>query len=546
MSAVPSVASVCLTVSGATAAAAADPLASFHCTSEVQREYLRNLGHAEIYLQGANGFGKSFIGIGGDLAMMQGRRSLGGIPLPRIPMPARWGLFVPDYKLHRSSTQPIIEALVGDWPHRYERLGPTIVGVRLKPLDWHSDDPHTWSSMTIYSCENPNSGVGARLHGAGFDEPPPEAILREVRKAGEAATVFPVTIRATPLRRSQWHWLREDYPDPEHNTGRIVDGFLRLRGSLYDNSALTPQDIARRERAYRSDPLRMARLYGLELDTEGLSPFRERYAQLMRWFEAARPGEVREWRISREVVTPEGKQLVSETVEVEVWEDFIPGHRYRAICDPSLGIDDGEHDPGAIAIVDMTARAVVAGYRGFIGEYGLAVLAAGLARQYGECLVDPEIGGGYGSAFLSGLRAAKYGKVVNDARSGVDRTRLGFTIAADTRAEFAAAINEALFSAEEGAAWLHIPCRWMLADLVDLVIDEKGRIVTGAGRHDEGFILAGRAASLLTPDRQRLVVRTVRESPREAGVKRLRESMGLPVRSKSRRAVRPRSRAPGR
>lgn len=528
----------------------ADPLAHFRHTSEVQRTFTRNLGRAEIYLHAANKFGKSTIGVATDLAICRDLPELDGIPLPRVPMPARWGLFVPDYKAHRSSTQPILEALVGNWPHTFERVGQTLVGVRLKPRAWRSDNPETWSLLTVYSCENPNAGVGARLHGAGFDEPPPMPILREVRKAGEAGTIFPLSIRGTPLKRSQWWPLREDYP-VEHE-GAVHDGFLRLRGSVYDNEALTPRDIRELERKYRNDPLKLARLYGQEVNTEGSSPFRMNYAELERWFAGAVAGEMREWQVTREVASPEGMKLVRESVEVEVHADYVPGHVYRVIADPSYGIDDGEHDPGAALVVDMTAREDVCAYRGYIGEYGLGVLCAGLARQYGEALVDGDTSGGYGSAFLGGLRAAGYSRVVTHQPQGsdraMDRRDMGFTINAATRAEFAAALNEALFASAQGTPWLRLRTRWVLADLVDLVL-KNDKPVTGAGMHDEGFICAGRAASLLLPDRRPFAAvqaAAKRETPREAGLKRLAESVGQPVRRGPGPYQRPRIRVPGR
>ena len=537
----------------------ADPLAQFRCTSEVQRQFIRNLGRAvEIYLHSCNKGGKSTIGIATDLAICRDEPTLDGIPLPRVPMPARWGLFVPDYKAHRSSTQPIIEALVGNWPHAYERIGQTLVGVRIKPRGWRSDDPSTWSQYTVYSCENPNAGLGARLHGAGADEPPPEHIWREVRKAGEAGTIFPLSIRGTPLKRSTWWWLRNDYPDPHLNEGRIVNGFLRLRQPLVDahgrslNEALTERDIATLLQLYENDEFRDARIYGHEINTEGSSPFQRNYAELQRWFDVARTGELREWQVTREVASPEGMKLVREAVEVEVHADYVPGHVYRVIADPSYGIDDGEHDPGAALVVDLTAREDVCAYRGYIGEYGLGVLCAGLGRQYGEAPVDADTSGGYGSAFLGGLRAAGYTKVVTHQPQGsdraMDRRDMGFVINAATRAEFASALNEALFASAQGSPWLTIRTRWVLADLVDLVL-KNDRPVTGSGLHDEGFICAGRGATLLLPDRRPFVAREAppkRETPREAGMKRLAESVGLPTRRTPGPYQRPRFRVPGR
>lgn len=180
-----------------------------------------------------------------------------------------------------------------------------------------------------------------------------------------------------------------------------------------------------------------------------------------------------------------GKVLIEETVEVEFWEDFDPLCVYRVIADCSLGIDDGEHDPGAATVWNMTRRTQAARYNGYLGEYGLAVLAAGLSRKYGDALVDPDVTGGYGSAFLSGMRAAGCSRVVTNRseipHSGLKPSDLGFTIGRETRREFCAAINEALLWSEKGMPWLTVRSREDCAELMDLVLkDEKP--VTAAGR----------------------------------------------------------------
>ena len=95
-----------------------------------------------------------------------------------------------------------------------------------------------------------------------------------------------------------------------------------------------------------------------------------------------------------------------------------------------MGVDDGEHDPGECTVWDVSVRPVVdvASYSGFLGEYGLGVLSAGMAKHYEEALVDPDTTGGLGGGFLGGLRSAKYGRIVNHrtGKQEMSRVRVGF------------------------------------------------------------------------------------------------------------------------
>ena len=528
-----------------------DPLARFKCTSPVQRSFLSELGRGEIYLHSGNKFGKTVIGAVAGVSMARGLRTLDGIDLPALPVPNVGLVLSKDYKQQRLSVQGAYLEALGSWPHKAEWNGETLVSLRVKPDAVSSDDPRDWSLIMFQSQENRRSGVGARCHWCHADEPPREDVWREVRKAGKAGALFVNYITATPLKRADWYWLREDYPDPRLNEGKWVGRFLRLRGESFANEALTERDKAELAAMYASDPQREARLLGLEIDTSGSSPFREVMDELERWFAAATDGEMVEWKVSREVPTESGKQLVTELVEVEFWADEPdPRCTYRIIVDPSLGIADGEHDPACVSLFDMTRGVQVARYSGFLGEYGAGVLAGGLSAHWNNALVDVATTGGYGSACLSGLRAAGCRNVatrqVKDHKGVILRTDIGFTEGADTRASHAAALIEALKASKAGAGYLTVRSRADLSELMDLTFDKKGRIVTQPGLHDEAFTVLGRWATLLTPDMRRQSIPAPRQRIPESIVDVLRRESHLPPRRSvaASHTARPRMRTP--
>lgn len=518
----------------------------------MQRDFLRGLSVAdEIYLHSGQGFGKTQIGATAGVALSQGRKELDGIELPVLRTPNTGLVLSLDYEQQKLSVQQHYLRAVGNWPHEARWEGEVLKTLRVKPLKSRSDDPKDWSLIQFMSQKNLSAGVGARAQWVHGDEPPVPSIWKEIRKAGLGLPIFPHFITGTPLKRSQWWWLRADYP-LEH-AGRVHNGFLRLRGSTLDNRALLAADLARLKRQWANltPDERATRIEGHEYDSEGSSPFRRHYAELQRWLEACVDGERVEWKVSREIVTPQGKQLVTEVVDVEVWEEPDPRCVYRAIGDCSLGIDDGEHDPGEVTIWNMTRRTQVARYNGYIGEHGLAILSAGLGRMHFNALADPDVTGGYGSAFLSGLREANYPYVyVNRSEvpaGGLTPKDIGFTIGRETRREFCAAINEALLWSEQGRPFVTIRSREQVAELMDLVLkDEKP--VTAAGRHDEALSTFGRVCTLLSPEKP-LILRTEvasRRTPRERGREAVLKAMGIDRRSSAPRPTGGRRMVPGR
>lgn len=526
----------------------ADPLSLWRHASPRHRLATENLGRYELYIHSSNKWGKTYLGAAWGLSLARGRKELDGVLLPKMPTPNEGSVLSLDYEQQKASVQKTYLKLLGNWPHKAEWVGEILKSLRVRWDGCSSDDPRDWSVVRFRSQENRRAGVGARENWCHADEPPRQETWREYRKAGQPGWPYPRFITATPLSRRQWEWLREDYPKDREG---VPNGrFLRIRGDLEDvrGTVLSDAEIAELIELYASDPLIEARLHGFEIDTDGLSPFRAHYDELGRWLEACTDGDWQEWKVAREVTTPQGRELVTEVVDLEVWEEYRADSVYRIVGDPSMGIDDKAHDPGEVVVWNMTTGNQCARYNGYIGEYGLGVLAAGLSKRYGNAEFDPDATGGYGSACLTGYRAAGGRALVLNTRvvpvGGIDRTDAGFTINSGTRNEFASAILEALVRSKAGHPFMKINSADTVRELMDLVFDDRMRPVTSPGRHDEGFITTGRAASLLMPgmDRKRVITPVSRETPAQAGRRKMLEEMGIVRTPQLRGGSRPRIR----
>lgn len=544
-----------LAMQAALDSAARDPLAYFRENGPKQRQVVEHAaaGH-ETYVKAANKWGKTTIGAGFFVAQSRGMREFLGVRMPHVPVPNVTMVLSLDYRQQELSVQRTYLGLIGQHPHQVRwlpgRSGQIAQSIAIRPDGWTNEDPDTWSKLQLYSQENRRSGVGARANGLHGDEPPRENVWREARKAGQPGFAFPRIITATPTFRSQWGWLKADFPTVP---GRVVKGRVMLEASVYDalrtennpRGSLTQADIDELLELYEGDPLRDARLYGRECNTEGASPFHKHYAELERWLEQCIEPELQEWAVVREVPTPRGMELVEDRVTVEVFEPPDSRETYLGVLDASLGIDDGRHDPGEVQIWAMRRPRLVARYNGYVGAYGLGILGAGLGRMYHDALLDPDTTGGYGGPLLTALRDAGYSRIAHDAdpgRGGRLKSELGFTINAATRAQFITSLQEALAASAAGHRYLWIWSEDVVRELMDLVLDARGRPVTAPGRHDESLTCAGRAAwralrAGVVPERQRRV-----DTPREAGMKRVRRSMGLPEKPKRERRKAPKMR----
>jgi hypothetical protein len=207
------------------------------------------------------------------------------------------------------------------------------------------------------------------------------------------------------------------------------------------------------------------------------------------------------WSITRETDTQQGRVKVVEEVTVEVWRK-PDGRRWYENLDPSLGIDSVGYDPCGLHGSEWASGDLGYRYNGYVGAYGLGWLAAGLGRQYGNALADPETTGGYGGPCLTALSDAGYGTVTQqqiETMPGKWEPRLGFQTTAETRPAMISAIQEWIKAYRAGHKYARCPSRDVLQSLKDLILDAKGKPVAAPGLHDEDVILWGQKLRKLKP-----------------------------------------------
>lgn len=489
-----------------------DPLAFWHYANDTYRKAVESLSDGlEVFVRAGNKAGKTEMGSAAVVAMLQGRDTLDGVPLPKLPPRAIGAVLVLDHQQQVMSVQPAYLRQLGSWPHEvgWKSRANNIIGtIKIKQLGG-SDDVRKWAVLHFVSQENPNATVGARLHVAHADEPPKEHIWNEVRARGHAGQPFIRLITATPLIRRQWAYLKKQFP--EEHVGQAFRGRIELRVSVYDNSFLSASDKAELENLYSDDPLREARLHGDYIDASGKCPFDPSTLSFL--LQKCEPFRVKAFRVLRESDTAEGRTQRNEQIEVEVLEDRDPEESYYIPLDASAGIDDDKHDPCCLHVWSRGVRGhprLVARYNGYIGAYGLGALAAELARHYNHALVDPETSGGWGAPALSALANAGYGNVAKakrELRPGEWAVELGFKTSESTRPAMIGAIQEWIRSERDRSPIASIKNGEVIRCLQDIVLNEKGKPIAAPGLHDEDMILAGQALRRLAV-RRRIVVET--------------------------------------
>jgi hypothetical protein len=489
-----------------------DPLAFWHYANDTYRTAVASLADGlEVFVRAGNKAGKTEMGSAAVVAMLQGRDTLDGVPLPKLPARAIGAVLVLDHQQQVMSVQPAYLRQLGTWPHEvgWKSRANNIIGtIKIKQVGG-SDDVRRWSTLHFVSQENPNATVGARLHVAHADEPPKEHIWNEVRARGHAGQPFIRLITATPLIRRQWAYLKKQFP--EEYTGQAFRGRIELRVSVYDNKFLSVKDKAELENLYSDDPLREARLHGDYIDASGKCPFDP--STLAFLLQKCEPFRVKAFRVLRESDTAEGRTQRDEQIEVEVLEDRDPEEAYYIPLDASAGIDDDKHDPCCLHVWSRGVRGLprlVARYNGYIGAYGLGALAAELAKHYNHALVDPETSGGWGAPALSALANFGYGNVAKakrELRPGEWAVELGFKTSEATRPAMIASLQEWIRSERDRAPIATISHGEVIRCLQDIVLNEKGKPIAAPGLHDEDMILAGQALRRLAV-RRRIVVQT--------------------------------------
>lgn len=510
----------------------ADPLAYWHHSSPQTRTATEwAIRETEVYLRKPNKCGGTEWGAALILALLQGRETLDGIALPRLDSKVPTAIVASlDYKQQVLSVQAAYERLIGQWPHHDVPLSRGVLSaIHVRPLRASTDDWHGWPAIHFVSQENPRAGVGYRGDLFHFDEPAKPAILRELRKAAHPGRRWARIHTVTPLLRSQWWPLQQDFAGctgtPYRGRVEVHLDDVRWCLSSPDNPRghLNEKAIQDLLDAYRGDPLAVARLTAAYQDTSGLSPWARLSDVLDAMLAECREPERMEWQITREVASAGGMAKVVERVEVEVWSPPRPGRRGYIPVDASYGVEAEGYDPGGLHVVDSETGDLWARYVGYIGAYGLGVLAAGLAAHYGKAIVDPETQGGYGGPVLTALADCGYRNVAHAERqqSGGRLVHdLGFRTTTGTRPEMFAAIRQWLEDWRAGHRYARCPSREVIQCLKDLVLDARGKPVAAPGFHDEDAILRGQSL--------RRVVRPRRVPPPPPS-RELDRSMRVPI-----------------
>lgn len=432
------------------------------------------------------------------LACLQKRKELDGVPIPQWVGPLEGAQFVLDYKAQLLSVQPAYLRLLGKWPHHARWNGEYLSTLRIKPIG-AGDDESGWSVLHFISMENKRAGVGFRLDVAGFDEPPPMEVLREVRKAAHAGRRGIRIPAFTPTVRRQWAPIREDFGDtPRRSLVRLDAQRAIVRWSLdeVESRVLSDQRKADLRRSYARDPLADAREHGDYINTSGSCAFGQSgLATLMGMLDLCKPFKLESFRAVRE--DEDGEPTEVTRVQVEVWRPPVAGKRYYLDLDPASGVDDGKHNPAGFLVVELGTCNLCARWNGYMAPFTLGALAAAVGRQYGNAMVDVEMKDHWGVNVIRGLAYAKYPNVAHEKRElrpgDPPSKEAGFDMNEEVRSIIIGCAQEWIEAQGAGIKYADCPSRSVIECLIDMELDERGKIVAGPGiAHAEDAVLWGR------------------------------------------------------
>lgn len=451
----------------------------------------------ELHLRGPNKGTKTQTCAAYVTACLQKRKHLDGVPLPQWDGKVSAAQLMLDFQQQVLSVQEAYERVIGDWPHHVHRSGIHLSGISVMPVGGDPNDQKNWSFVHFLSQKNPDTGVGVRADIVAFDEPPKMPVLRELRKAPHAGRRGLRIIGETPTKRSQWAELAHDYGDTPRATLRRVD---RLRAEVRWNMdevaewCMSAQEKRDLKGAYRGDPLfgedGGARWHGDYTVTEGACPFD--VVTLVRMMGECRDPEEVTWRIP--VEDSEGKPRLVSTATLHVWEKPRAGKSYYIPIDTASGVADKAHDPLAFHVVEHGSGDIVALFEDRISPYSVGMLAAGVARQYNNAVVDFEVNDGWGVGVFAGLSDSHYGNTASQVRSlqpGSWSKELGWRTNATTRGEMITAVQAWIDAYRAGASYGRCWSRRVFEELLDCIIDDKGKILAGPMSNDEHLILRG-------------------------------------------------------
>lgn len=505
-----------------------DPLRFRRMSSVAQRRLFEYAAAGlEVAWRAGNQGGKTYGGAHLGVALARGLRRIDGrlmhrpgeepdpaddaphwIELPELEQPTRWWVLVRSYDQAKDSSMKAYRELLGRHPHSIawlDKAGGKVKTLRVKYEGCESDHPDDWSEITFVSQENVSEDdvqkfTGARLDGVHADEPPDMHIWREMRARGQANRRFFRWVTFTPIYREQWEQLKADFDGCYENP---TGGKVEIRSSVEDNRALSREHLEALRVSWQADPkgLFRARWDGDYVDVTGGSPFHLRH--LERWAGRARPGKIvkvnlRKIRVAREPEEEDGREpVVARSLAVEMWRPREKLRPYLLVVDPSRGIDDPEHDPGAFIVGTWSEPwEIVCAHTSYANAYSLGFGAGLVGRYYNAARVDVEMNGGYGDPALLALRRMRYPNIGHEdfARDpGRLDKRMGWNTNPTSRGEMIAAIQEQM-EEDTVAVW----SKAITGQLAGVREDRRGKAAGKGRNHDEFMICLGRYLHIVT------------------------------------------------
>jgi hypothetical protein len=388
-----------------------------------------------------------------------------------------------------------LKRALGHWPHEIVYVQgekrQAVEAIFVKPIGCESDDLSKWSKLVVFV----DKGIppeGARIDFAWADEPPSEAVWREIRMRGEARRQFIRFITATPLERSRWEWLQADF---EGTLNTPANGRVELESAVFENQALSEKDIAEQVALVRGDPFADARLLGHYVDAEGGSPWGDLgFRRLNEWKTKAWRGVEREYTVLRETDGYEHPVRVT----VEHFYPVEPGEVYYITADLSRGVRDLDYDPGALHLYACIKPRLVARFgcvshdkmRGYVSAFTIGSLAAQLSKSHNNAAFDPEMNAGFGDSCIRGFRRSGGKNVAIEHRSTVlngTTEQLGFSTTRANRGLIVGGVQEVLETNS-----LEMPSKEVVSCLFGVRMDVNGKILATGRRKDEDMICLGR------------------------------------------------------
>lgn len=498
-----------------------DPLKFFAWASKAQAKIARYLAQGlEVLARFGNSAGKTHGASHIVVAICRGIPRLDGVDLPRLRQPVVAWVLTKTRRQQVDAAQAAYLEAVGDWPHEiaWDNRAKHYIDSIWIATRWciHGGGTHCHHcSRIVFHCEQ--SGVetmlGGRVDIIHADEPPAERIWREARSRIRAGARLLLLITATPLYRKDWDWMARDF---QHCTDREVSGRIEILSNLDENRFLPAETRRQLIQNWAGDVLFDARRWGKYVDAAGRCPFASHLLTRME-VSCREPVETKFVKIEMERDTSRGVVLTHAKAPVQLWWHREPYETYWVLCDPSTGVEDEKHDPAGIHVYARRKPRLVARYEGYCGAHGLGILAAKLARYYNLAWVDVETNGGYGRGTISALSRRAHYTQINfrqvEEEPGKYRDVLGWETTAPLRGQMTAGVQRLT---EEGG--VVIPSRDVLSTLRNITVTDTGKYLAAPGRHDEDFILLGRAM---------LLFETRPDAPLAAHEKRARMSEAL-------------------